>query len=110
MAKIGNEFGSVTGRQRRCGWLDLVALKYAIQVNGVTQLMMMKGDVLSGFDTLKVATAYNYKGEVIKKTKDYITIRYYDVNHHFDRRYKIIDKVQRVKKIKLTPRIKELTS
>jgi adenylosuccinate synthase len=65
MAKVGNEFGSVTGRKRRCGWLDLVALKYAIQINGVTQLMMMKGDVLSGFDTLKVATAYNYKGEVI---------------------------------------------
>ena len=66
MASVGNEFGSVTGRKRRCGWLDLVALKYAIQINGVTQLMMMKGDVLSGFDTLKVATAYNYKGEVIQ--------------------------------------------
>jgi len=65
MAQVGNEFGSVTGRKRRCGWLDLVALKYAIQVNGVTQLMMMKGDVLSGFDTLKVCTAYNYNGEVI---------------------------------------------
>jgi adenylosuccinate synthase len=57
MARVGNEFGSVTGRQRRCGWLDLVALKYAIQVNGVTQLMM-KGDVLSGFETLKVCTDY----------------------------------------------------
>ena len=65
MASVGNEFGSVTGRKRRCGWLDLVALKYAIQIYGVTQLMMMKGDVLSGFDTLKVATAYNYKGEEI---------------------------------------------
>lgn len=65
MAKVGNEFGSVTGRQRRCGWLDLVALKYAIRVNGVTQLMMMKGDVLSGFDTLKVATSYKYKGRDI---------------------------------------------
>jgi adenylosuccinate synthase len=65
MASVGNEFGSVTGRKRRCGWLDLVALKYAVQVNGVTQLMMMKGDVLSGFDTLKVCTSYNYKGEVI---------------------------------------------
>ena len=65
MASVGNEFGSVTGRKRRCGWLDLVALKYAVQINGVTQLMMMKGDVLSGFETLKVATAYNYKGEVI---------------------------------------------
>lgn len=65
MASVGNEFGSVTGRKRRCGWLDLVALKYAIQINGVTQLMMMKGDVLSGFETLKVATGYNYKGENI---------------------------------------------
>ena len=65
MARVGNEFGSVTGRQRRCGWLDLVALKYAIQVNGVTQLMMMKGDVLSGFKTLKVCTDYNYKGQKI---------------------------------------------
>src|SRR5690606_7486858 len=66
MAKIGNEFGAVTGRPRRCGWLDLVALKYAVQVNGVTQLMMMKGDVLSGFKKLKVCTAYNYKGKTIK--------------------------------------------
>ncbi len=65
MAKIGNEFGAVTGRPRRCGWLDLVALKYAVQVNGVTQLMMMKGDVLSGFDTLKICTQYKYKGETI---------------------------------------------
>lgn len=65
MAKIGNEFGSVTGRARRCGWLDLVALKYAIQVNGVTELYMMKGDVLSGFDTLKVCTAYEYQGKKI---------------------------------------------
>ncbi len=65
MARVGNEFGSVTGRARRCGWLDLVALKYAIQVNGVTQLYMMKGDVLSGFDTLKVCTGYNYNGETI---------------------------------------------
>jgi adenylosuccinate synthase len=65
MARIGNEFGSVTGRARRCGWLDLVALKYAVQVNGVTELYMMKGDVLSGFDTLKICTAYTYKGENI---------------------------------------------
>ncbi len=65
MGRVGNEFGATTGRPRRCGWLDLVALKYAVQVNGVTQLMMMKGDVLSGFDKLKVCTAYNYKGEQI---------------------------------------------
>ncbi|WP_375237862.1 adenylosuccinate synthase [Aurantibacter sp.] len=65
MAKIGNEFGAVTGRARRCGWLDLVALKYAVDVNGVTQLMMMKSDVLSGFDSIKVATKYLYKGKEI---------------------------------------------
>jgi adenylosuccinate synthase len=65
MGRIGNEFGATTGRPRRCGWLDLVALRYAVQVNGVTQLIMMKGDVLSGFETLKVCTAYNYKGETI---------------------------------------------
>ena len=65
MAKIGNEFGAVTGRPRRCGWLDLVALRYAVQVNGVTQLIMMKADVLSGFESLKICTAYNYKGEII---------------------------------------------
>ncbi|MDP4989573.1 MAG: adenylosuccinate synthetase, partial [Polaribacter sp.] len=65
MGRVGNEFGATTGRPRRCGWLDLVALKYAIDVNGVTQLMMMKGDVLSGFETLKVATSYNYKGKEI---------------------------------------------
>jgi adenylosuccinate synthase len=62
MSKVGQEFGATTGRPRRCGWLDLVALKYAVQVNGVTQLMMMKGDVLSGFNSLKVCTSYNYKG------------------------------------------------
>ncbi|ALJ04341.1 adenylosuccinate synthetase [Pseudalgibacter alginicilyticus] len=66
MARIGNEFGATTGRPRRCGWLDLVALRYACQVNGVTQLMMMKGDVLSGFKTLKVCTAYKYKGDIIQ--------------------------------------------
>jgi len=62
MSKVGMEFGATTGRPRRCGWLDLVALKYAVEINGVTQLMMMKGDVLSGFKTLKVCTSYNYKG------------------------------------------------
>jgi adenylosuccinate synthase len=65
MAKVGREFGAVTGRPRRCGWLDLIALKYTCEINGVTQLMMMKGDVLSGFDELKVCTAYKYKGETI---------------------------------------------
>ncbi|MBT4825291.1 MAG: adenylosuccinate synthase [Flavobacteriaceae bacterium] len=58
IAKVGHEFGATTGRPRRCGWIDLVALKYAIRVNGVTQLMMMKGDVLSGIDTIKVCNQY----------------------------------------------------
>ena len=66
MGRVGNEFGATTGRPRRCGWLDLVALRYACQINGVTQLIMMKGDVLSGFKTIKVCTAYNYKGLVIE--------------------------------------------
>ncbi|MDT0540765.1 adenylosuccinate synthase [Croceitalea sp. P059] len=65
MGRVGNEFGATTGRPRRCGWLDLVALKYAVQINGVTELMMMKGDVLSGFKKLKVCTGYKYKGETI---------------------------------------------
>lgn len=65
MEKVGNEFGATTGRPRRCGWLDLVALKYAVQINGVTQLMMMKSDVLSGFQTLKACTSYIYKGKEI---------------------------------------------
>ncbi len=65
MARVGHEFGATTGRPRRCGWLDLVALRYACQINGVTQLMMMKADVLSGFKTLKVCTSYRYKGQEI---------------------------------------------
>ncbi|HHW81140.1 MAG TPA: adenylosuccinate synthase [Bacteroidales bacterium] len=63
MAVKGNEFGSVTGRPRRCGWIDLVALKYTIMVNGVTQLIMMKSDVLDEFETIKLCVAYNINGE-----------------------------------------------
>ncbi|MDC6367606.1 MULTISPECIES: adenylosuccinate synthase [Flavobacteriaceae] len=66
MGRVGNEFGATTGRPRRCGWLDLVALKYAVQINGVTELMMMKADVLSGFKTIKVCTAYQYNGKEIQ--------------------------------------------
>ncbi len=66
MGRVGNEFGATTGRPRRCGWLDLVALKYAVQINGVTHLMMMKADVLSGFDMIKVCTAYRYNGEQVQ--------------------------------------------
>ncbi len=65
MAEIGREFGATTGRPRRCGWLDLVALKYAVEINGVSELMMMKSDVLTGFDEIKAATSYNYRGKEI---------------------------------------------
>jgi len=64
LRKIGHEFGATTGRPRRCGWMDLVALKYAVMLNGVTQLIMTKADVLSGFDTIKIATAYKVNGEI----------------------------------------------
>ncbi|MBN2639835.1 MAG: adenylosuccinate synthase [Bacteroidales bacterium] len=63
----GNEFGATTGRPRRCGWLDLPALKYAVMINGVTELMMMKADVLSGFDEVKVATHYIVDGKETNK-------------------------------------------
>ena len=62
---LGHEYGAVTGRERRCGWIDLVALKYAIMVNGVTQLIMMKSDVLDGFDTVKACVAYRQNGQLI---------------------------------------------
>ncbi len=65
MQDAGKEFGSTTGRPRRCGWLDLTALQYAVEINGVTDLIMMKSDVLSGFETIKVCTAYRYKGTEI---------------------------------------------
>lgn len=63
LCELGHEFGAVTGRRRRCGWIDLVALKYAVMLNGVTQLIMMKSDVLDGFDTVKACVAYKINGE-----------------------------------------------
>lgn len=65
IGSVGKEFGATTGRPRRCGWLDLIALKYAIQINGVTQLIMMKSDVLSGLEEIKVCTAYQHNGKTI---------------------------------------------
>lgn len=62
---LGHEYGAVTGRERRCGWIDLVALKYAIMVNGVTKLIMMKSDVLDGFEKIKACVAYKKNGEEI---------------------------------------------
>lgn len=70
--KTGNEYGSTTGRPRRTGWLDLPALKYAVMINGVTELMMMKADILSGFETIKVCTLYSLHGKKI----DYLPYDY----------------------------------
>ena len=70
----GHEFGSTTGRPRRCGWLDLTALKYAIMLNGVTSLFMMKTDVLCPFKSIKISTGYDYKGRSI----DYLPYEYID--------------------------------
>ena len=67
MCERGREFGSVTGRKRRCGWIDLVALRYAIMINGVTKLIMMKSDVLDTFDKIKVCVAYSVNGEEMTK-------------------------------------------
>ena len=61
----GHEFGSVTGRKRRCGWIDLVALKYAVMINGVTKLIMMKSDVMDEFETIKACVAYDMNGEEV---------------------------------------------
>jgi len=73
MRKEGNEFGATTGRPRRCGWIDIVALKYAIMLNGVTQLVMTKADVLDKFDKIYAATAYKRKNEML-----------YDFPYHLD--------------------------
>lgn len=81
LRKQGHEFGATTGRPRRCGWLDLPALKYAIMLNGVTELVITKADVLSGFDILKVCTHYIFNGEKI----DYLP---YEVNEPLKPVYK----------------------
>ena len=66
LCSIGHEFGAVTGRRRRCGWIDLVALRYAIMLNGVTDLIMMKSDVLDTFETIKACVAYEIDGKVVE--------------------------------------------
>jgi adenylosuccinate synthase len=71
MRKEGNEYGSTTGRPRRCGWIDLPSLKYSIMINGVTQLLMMKADVLSIFDTIKICTHYQLGDGSITETVPY---------------------------------------
>ncbi|MBL7840132.1 MAG: adenylosuccinate synthase [Cyclobacteriaceae bacterium] len=71
LRKEGNEFGSTTGRPRRCGWIDIPSLKYSIMINGVTQLLMMKADVLSIFPTIKICTQYKLKDGSITETLPY---------------------------------------
>ncbi len=80
IGELGGEFGAVTGRKRRCGWIDLVALKYAIMVNGVTKLIMMKSDVLDTFDTIKACVSYDVNGE------EY-TYLPYDISDHVTPNY-----------------------
>ncbi len=63
LGQKGHEFGAVTGRKRRCGWIDLVALRYAVMINGANRLIMMKADALDGFDTIKACVAYRINGE-----------------------------------------------
>ncbi len=67
ICQTGHEYGAVTGRKRRCGWIDLVALKYAIMVDGVTQLIMMKSDVLDNFETICACVAYDVDGEIVEE-------------------------------------------
>ena len=77
ICNLGHEYGAVTGRKRRCGWIDLVALKYAVMINGVTRLIMMKSDVLDNFETIKACVAYRVNGEEI----DYFP---YDIEEHVE--------------------------
>ncbi len=81
LRKIGHEFGATTGRPRRCGWLDIPALRYSVIINGVTQLIMTKPDVLSGFDTIKVCTQYKINGKFTDQLP-------YDVNVEIEPVYK----------------------
>jgi adenylosuccinate synthase len=75
MRKEGNEFGSTTGRPRRCGWIDLPSLKYSIMINGVTQLLMMKADVLSVFPTIMVCTHYKLSDGTITDMVPYEVVK-----------------------------------
>ena len=94
MRDIGHEYGATTGRERRCGWLDLPALKYSIMINGVTELCMMKADVLDSFDDIYVCTNYQigeekfnyFPFEISEETKPYIEI------FKVESRYSLMDK------------------
>lgn len=85
LRRIGHEFGATTGRPRRCGWIDLPALKYAILLNGVTELVMTKADVLSGFEKIRVCTHYIWNGEKIDYMPyDILSIQPEPVWHELD--------------------------
>lgn len=84
MRRIGREFGAVTGRERRCGWIDLVALRYAIMINGVTNLIMMKSDVLDSFKEIKACVAYKING---KETRDFP----YNIEHGVEPIYETLE-------------------
>ena len=70
MVELGGEYGTVTGRRRRCGWIDLVALRYAARINGLTGLFLTKLDILSHFDSIRVAVAYTSLGERYEEFPD----------------------------------------
>ena len=89
LSEKGYEFGSTTGRPRRCGWLDLVALKYSVMINGITEIALTKLDVLDAFDEIKIATKYNFNGQITDifpvndcadVTPDYITLKGWKTN------------------------------
>jgi adenylosuccinate synthase len=89
MAEVGREYGTTTGRKRRCGWFDAVAAKHACRLNGVDQVALMKLDVLDGFDTVKVCVGYEFEGEVI----DYVPYDLEDVKPVY-KEFKGWDKVE----------------
>ena len=70
LGRVGKEFGTVTGRARRCGWLDVVMLRYAVRLNSLTELSLTKLDILDGFETVKICTGYSYRGEEITEYPD----------------------------------------
>ena len=70
LGRVGKEFGTVTGRARRCGWLDLVMLRHAVRLNSLTELSLTKLDILDGFETVKICTGYRYRGEEITEYPD----------------------------------------
>lgn len=94
ISKKGKEFGATTGRARRCGWLDLVALKYSVMLNGVTSLIIMKADILNDFEVVKVAVNYEIKGEVVDEFPYELTDDVKPVYREF-RGWKNIDKVRK---------------